>query len=693
MFHSARASVRRYLGDVLPGYAGARPGKAAAVAVKPAPVPDRIALNWLLATGLLACGTLAFELPIWISAVFVLGVAWRYAIERFHVYRPGRIVRYALVALVVLGVYREFGGILGRDPGLALLIALLGLKLLELRSLRDAVVTLFLLYVVLLGALLFGQSLPVALWTVFTVTVSLAALARLHQPLPARTALRLAGGLLLKALPLTIILYLLFPRIGGTLWGLPTDAHRGLSGIPDEVRAGTIHEISLSPAVALRVDFAGSTRPPPRELYWRALVLTETDGKTWRRGNATDEVLHPQGAPVRYRVTLEPSNKRWLFALDMPVTAPEGAFLRPGFTLVRPAPVTERISYEVTSYPHYTTRALAPSERQRMLAQPRVSARVQAFADALRSEHAAPAARVQAVLAHIRRENFVYTLSPPPPGEDPVDRFLFETRRGFCEHYASAFATLMRAAGVPARVVIGYQGGEINPTGDYLIVRQADAHAWVEVELPERGWVRVDPTAAVAPERIELGIEAIRQLEARGLLPGALSAEMLARTLADQPWFRRLLRQTRLYWDYTNLAWYRFVVDYRRQHQEGLLHALGFDTIEWARVLLVLGGACVLVLLGYVMWSRRGPRPDPIQRRYARFCRKLARAGLVRAPHEGALAFAARAAAARPDLAAPIGAITARYIDLRYGQADRGAQRRDFDRAVAAFRTRVAKTG
>ena len=650
---------------------------------------DRVALNWLLATGLMACGGLALELPVWISAVFVVGVVWRYAIERFHVYRPGRLVRYALLALVVFGVYREFGGIFGRDPGLALLVGLLGLKLLELRSQRDATVTLLLMYVVLLGAFLFGQSLTAALWTLVTVTVSLAALARLQQPLPARTALRISGGLLAKAVPLMIILYLLFPRVGGTLWGLPADAHRGLSGIPDEVRAGTIHELTLSPEVALRVDFLDSVRPPARELYWRALVLSETDGKTWRRDTAyaASESLRPLGEAVRYRVTLEPSNKRWLFALDMPVTAPEGAFMRKGLTLMRQAPVRERISYDVTSYPRYATEPLAPRERERMLAPPPVSARVQAFADALRAQHAQPAARVQAVLEHIRRENFVYTLAPPLAGDDPVDQFLFETRRGFCEHYASAFATLMRAAGVPARLVIGYQGGEINPSGDYLIVRQADAHAWTEVELPERGWVRVDPTAAVAPERIEFGIEAIRQLEAQGLVPGAVSAELLARAL-DQPWFRRLLRQTRLYWDYTNLAWYRFVVDYRRQHQEGLLHKLGFDTIEWSRVLLVLGGACVLVLLGYVMWSRRTPRRDPISRLYARFCRKLARAGIARAPHEGPLAFSERAAAARPDLASNIETITARYLDVRYGARASNDDVRALAREIALFKSR-----
>ncbi|HYM47313.1 MAG TPA: DUF3488 and transglutaminase-like domain-containing protein [Burkholderiaceae bacterium] len=651
--------------------------------------PDRIALQWLLASGLMACAALAFELPVWVSLVFVIGVVWRYAIERFHAYRPGRLVRYGLLAIVVFGVYREFGSIFGRDPGLALLVALLGLKLLELRSVRDAMFTLFLLYIVLVGAFLFGQTLATALWALATVVVSLAALVRLQQVVPARAALRFSGELLLKALPLLVILYVLFPRIGGTLWGLPSDAYSGLTGIPDEVRAGTIQQLSTSSEIALRVDFIGSAPPPARELYWRALVLNETDGKVWTRSSSTAATaqLRPLGPPVQYRVTLEPSNKRWLFALDMPVTTPADAFMRADFTLVRAEPVSERISYSLSSTPRYATTELAPAERERALATPPLSARVQAFADALRAQHAEPAARVRAVLDHIRRENFVYTLTPPLLGADPVDEFLFETRRGFCEHYATTFATLMRAAGVPARVVIGYQGGELNPTGNYLIVRQYDAHAWVEVALAERGWVRVDPTAAVAPERVEFGIDAIRRLEAQGLRAGGMDAAALARAL-DLPWMQQAVRRARLYWDYTNLAWYRVVIDYRKESQEGFLRALGFETIEWSRVLLTLGGACALVLLAYVVWSRRAPPLDPAQRLYARYCRKLAHAGIVRAPHEGPLAFAGRATTVRPDLAPAIATVTWRYLKLRYSPRASNDDLRDLARAVGGFKLR-----
>ncbi len=651
------------------------------------PHPDRIALQWLLVTGLLACASLATELPLWVEAIFAIAVAWRFAIERFHVYRPGRLVRYALVALVSFAVYSEFGTILGRDPGLALLVSLLGLKLLELRSIRDAMFTLFLFYIVLVGAFLFGQTLAGALWAIGTVVVSLAALIRLQHAIPARVALRLSGELLLKAMPLLVILYVFFPRLGGTLWGVPTDAYSGLTGMSDEMRPGSIRSVTESSETALRVDFFG-TIPPARELYWRGLVLWETDGKTWRRGTPSIPMqeIRPLGVAVQYRVTLEPSNKPWLYALDVPVTAPENARWRPAATLVRNEPVRERISYDLTSHTRYTTGPLNSVESAAALRLPAVSARVRRFAEELRAQHPEPVAIAQAVLEHFRRETFVYTLAPPLLGEDPVDEFLFETRRGFCEHYASAFATLMRAAGVPARVVIGYQGGEINPTGNYLIVRQMDAHAWVEVWLEDRGWVRVDPAAAIAPERVELGFDAIRRLEAQGLVPGAVGAEALARAL-ELPWFEQAVRQARLYWDYTNLAWYRWVVDYRRERQENFLHALGFETIDWPRVLAILGGSCTLVLIGYVVWSRRPPPLDPVQRIYFRFCRKLARAGIVRAPHEGPIAFAERAGYRRPDLQPAIDAVTMSYLDLRYRRGASNEGLRALARAVATFRS------
>ncbi|MBI3897560.1 MAG: DUF3488 domain-containing transglutaminase family protein [Gammaproteobacteria bacterium] len=650
---------------------------------------NRPALAWLLFTGLLATAWLARELPTWVNLLFVTTVAWRYSIERFHVFRPNRWLRYLLLLAVLYALLREYGSILGYRPGLALLVALMGLKLLELRGLRDAMLTLFLFYVVVLGGFLFDQTLPGALWAIGTVTTSLVALIRLQHMMTARVALGMAGELMLKALPLLLILYALFPRLGSTLWGMPTEVHAGQTGMSEEMRPGSINALTQSSEIALRVDFLTDTPPPTRELYWRGMVLWETDGRSWRRGTstATPEKVRSLGTPVQYRVTQEPSNNEWLYALDMPIVASKDVRLRAGLTLISLEPIRERTSYTLTSSTRYSTGELRPLEQQAALRLPRLSPRVRAFADELRRQYHDPAELVRAVLMHFRRENFVYTLAPPLLGNDPVDQFLFDTRRGFCEHYASAFATLMRAVGVPARVVVGYQGGELNPAGNYLIVRESDAHAWTEVWLAERGWVRVDPTAAVAPERVELGLDAIRRLEAQGLVPGAMGSALLAKAL-ELPWFEYVARRVRLYWDYTNIAWYRWVIDYQKDRQESLLRRLGFETIDWTQVMTILGGTCLAVLLGYAAWSRRLPPPDRVQRIYLRFCRKLARAGIARAAHEGPADFAERAGGVRPDLGQTLNAVTARYLMLRYGKTAGNDDLREFKRAVNEFHVR-----
>jgi protein-glutamine gamma-glutamyltransferase len=646
--------------------------------------PDRVALQWLLVTGVMACAPLALQLPLWVSAAFAVTVGWRYLCDRFQIYRPGRVARYALLTLLLGATYVEYGGFFGRDPGLALLVVLLGLKLLELHNRRDAMLIVFLLYVALLGGFLFGQTLVGALWALATVVISLGALIRLHQAMPTKATLRLAGTLLLQALPLMLVLYAFFPRISGALWRLPSDAVAGRTGMSDEMSPGSINQLSQSGETALRVDFLGAAPPPARELYWRGLVLTTTDGKTWKRGSIrapTAASFHALSPALTYRVTLEPTSMPWLYALELPVEAPAQARLWADYTLTRADAANDRISYTLASHTRYHTGALASFERRGALLLPPLSARVRALARQLRAEHAA-AATVQSALDYFRQENFVYTLTPPLLGNDPVDQFLFETRRGFCEHYASAFVTLMRAAGVPARVVVGYQGGEFNPTGNYLIVRQSDAHAWAEVWLPERGWTRVDPTAAVAPERIELGADAARRLEQRGVAPGTVDGDLLARAL-ELPWLEEAARRARLYWDYTNLAWYRWVIDYQRERQESFLRRLGFDSIDWPRILFTVGGVCTLLLLGYAMWSRRTPPPDSTQRLYLRFCRRLARVGLERAAHEGPFDFARRAAGERPDLAPAINAITEQYVAIRYGEAGDAAP---LQQAVRAFR-------
>jgi len=656
-----------------------------------AAITSRPVLHSLLAAGVCAVAPHALELPLWIIALFAIGAAWRYACEAFQWYRPGRLMRLALMLLVIVAVFREYHTLLGRDPGIALLITLLGLKFLELKTLRDFVVSLLVFYLVILGSFLYSQSLWLGVWALIAVLACTAALMHLMQPASMNMSqrLRLSGVMLAKALPLMVIVYLLFPRISGTLWGLPEDAHGGLTGMPDVMQPGSIRNLSESSEVAFRVSFDG-TPPPLRDLYWRGLVLTDTDGRGWRRGTmqSVGKVSFvPLTDPVRYDVTMEPSNKPWMLALDLPAIQPKGARYQTDFTLEHREPIRERLNYSLTSYTRYNTGALATSEREQSLRLPvNLSPRTRALAEQWRRENGNPLPIAQAALDYFRRESFFYTLSPPLLGDNPVDEFLFTTRRGFCEHFAASFVSLMRAAGIPSRVVVGYLGGENNPAGNYLIVRQSDAHAWAEIWTAERGWVRVDPTGAVAPERIELGLEAVRRLEQQGIGLGSLPADAVRRAM-ELGWFEYVARHARWYWDLTNMTWYRWVVDYGKERQERFLASLGLDDISWSRLASLLFVGVLLVTLIYAFFLLRPKKSvDPAQEFYLRFCRRLARAGMVRAPHEGAIDFAQRCARSRPDLKNRMEAITERYVRVRYGELTGADELRAFKREVTAFR-------
>jgi transglutaminase-like putative cysteine protease len=653
---------------------------------------DRRTLLGLLTAGTMAVAPHALELPLWVIAVFAVAAGWRYLCEQRGWYRPGRWLRTALLLLVLVAIYRKYGTLLGRDPGVALLITLLGLKFFELKTVRDYFLSLFLFYLVILSSFLYSQSLWLGAWALLAVIVCTAGLIQLVQPagMDIRQRLRLSGVMLAKALPLMLIVYLLFPRISGTLWGLPADAYSGLTGMPDKVQPGSIRSLSQSSEVAFRVTFE-TALPPMRELYWRGLVLWETDGRGWNRGQVRASALNsffPLGKPVHYQVTLEASNKPWMLALDLPASTPKDSRLQPDFTLEAREPIHERKNYTVTSYTRYRTGDLGPVEQKRALQLPRnLSPRVRALAEAWRGTNADAFTVARTALDYFHRENFVYTLNPPLLGSDPVDEFLFDTRRGFCEHYASAFVTLMRAAGIPSRMVIGYMGGELNPAGRYLIVRQSDAHAWAEIWLPERGWVRVDPTGAIAPERIELGFDAARRLELQGVSFGSLPAEALSRMI-ELGWFEHAMRQARWYWDYTNIAWYRWVVDYGKERQERFLSSLGLDDISWGRLINLIGVIVLLVTLVYalILW-RPKKSADPVLVLYLRFCRKLARAGIKRAPHEGALAYAERATRIRPNLKSAIDEITNCYNWARYGRTTSKNEMHQLKYMVAKFKT------
>jgi transglutaminase-like putative cysteine protease len=492
--------------------------------------------------------------------------------------------------------------------------------------------------------------------------------------------------LTLLALPATIALFVLFPRLGGPLWGFAVDSDVALTGLSDTLSPGSVSRLVESPETAFRVRFDGEP-PPPRQRYWRGPVLWETDGRTWRPGTPADPPprVEAAGPPFDYEVTIEPHRRRWLFALDLPVSRPPGAALTVDHQLLAAKDVEARFTYRVRSVADYRTLGLGPDEEFAALQVPeRVGPRVRALAERWRSESRDAAAIVERGRALFRDEPFVYTLRPPPLGDDPIDAFLFETRRGFCEHYATSFVLLMRLAGVPARIVMGYQGGELNTVGDYLTVRQSDAHAWAEVWLADRGWTRVDPTAEVAPARIESAID-----QGASLTAGRVTFR------AELPWAAAVLRQARWLIDAANLNWHRWVVGYDRERQDFLMKYLGLGGLTPTQlgVLAVAIAGGLLAVVGLWVVLQRPARRDPVVAAYDRLCRKLARAGVARAPHEGPRDFIDRAAKVLPDVAAQLRSVGRLYEHLRYGRRAPREAIRQLQRTVRALHVAERRPG
>ena len=637
------------------------------------------ALNWLLLAFALTAAPHLIRLSPWIGGFCMVFCAWRLLATRRGWPLPGRWQLFGFTLLAAVGILASYGTLLGRDAGVAMLVVMLSLKLLEMRTLRDSMVVILLSYFLVISQFLYTQSLLTALYMLFAVLVLTASLISLNHPVrehPWRK-LKLAGILLAQATPLMLVLFILFPRVAGPLWGLPDDAHNGMSGLSDNMTPGSISKLSQSDAVAFRVNFS-SALPAPALRYWRGPVMTKYDGRTWSADNpaATQAPqLQLAGQPVEYDVTLEPHNKRWLFALDMPATLPPHSSITPGLLLLADQPVTQRMRYDMVSYPRYRAGlTLSEAERQRAVYLPEdANPRTLALAAQWRRSAKNDAQVMQQALKMFREQPFVYTLNPPLLGENPVDDFLFNTQRGFCEHYAGSFAVLMRAAGIPARIVTGYLGGEVNPFGNYLIVRQSDAHAWVEIWLKGQGWLRVDPTAAVSSARVEQGIGAA--------LPAAEPLPALARL--DNTWLRKL----RLSLDGVNNSWNQWVLGYDTQLQMQFLSGLGLGDVSWDKLatwLAAMLGLLLLIMAGLILRQQRIAE-DQAQMLYRLFCRKLAKRGIVRGLSEGPLDFAARIAAGHPAWLNQAHAIIQQYIDLRYGEGPSQENLRQLRRMIQEF--------
>jgi transglutaminase-like putative cysteine protease len=677
--------------------------KVASRAPTSIPAGERVSFESLLwITGCLALALLAdvTTLPVWVLVTVVAAAAIRLVLAARGRPAPPRAIR-LVVSVVAIGLlFLQLHTFNGLSAGTALLSLIAGLKLLETQTRRDIYVITLIIYFLSLAALLDGESFWLLSYLIAVCWLTTASLLRLtssRQTADWRVSVRYAGRILAHALPLAVVFWLFFPRFGGPLWQMPSDGKGATSGLSDTMSPGDITDLAMSDEVAFRVRFSG-TAPPPQDRYWRGPVLHDFDGHTWRRtdaGPARAPTLTFAGPAYRYTMSLEPNQHNWLFVLDWPAEwdAPRG-FLTSDFMLVQTSAVSQPLDVIATSYTHpHASVPLSAGMRSRDTQRPLGNPRSVNLAHELRAAHPADADYVRAVLDMFHSQAFFYTLTPPLLADESVDGFLFDTKQGFCGHYASAFAVLMRAAGIPARVVTGYQGGTFNRFADYWILRQSDAHAWDEIWIEGEGWQRVDPTAAIAPERVEHGLN--DRVSA--------GSPVMSRWQQRTPW----LADTRLRLDALRLLWRERILRFDQSSQNKLLSFLHVPEPDGQKLALVLA-ACLILGMAWLTWVvRRELKPaarDRVARAYATLCGRLAAVGVTRRPHEGAEAFAARVAAFRPDLGAAVVALCRRYTQLRYGApghatdaaaADAAAASRDaaavFIAGVRAFRPRGSR--
>jgi len=623
----------------------------------------------LLATLALALAPHALRLPPWESLLIVATLVWR-GLSAYRQWRmPPGWIRATMTLLAFAGIYASYGNISGQTAGTALLCIMVALKLVELRARRDVMVMVFLMYFLLLTHFLFSQELWTAAYLLVSTVLTTALLIECQHlgALSPRRTLRSGAVLVAQSLPLMLLLFVLFPRIPGPLWGLPADAGASRSGLSDSMSPGDISRLVQSQEVAFRVEFEGDP-PPPGLRYWRGPVFDVFDGRKWENGltgyqPARPPPLEVRGQPISYTLMLEGNRMHWLFALDMPAhdnSWPLDGFVGREGQILSGKPILERVQYTLRSYPDYRLEPeLDAYARRRYMRLPEgYNPRTVAYAKELAAGELTPQELAGELLQWFNRENFVYTLQPPALGRHSIDDFLFGTRRGFCEHYASAFTFLMRAAGVPARVVSGYQGGTANPIGDYYVVRQSDAHAWSEIWVQNLGWLRVDPTAAIAPSRIEEGgIES-----ALSAVDRAYSGSLAART--------RLRFYLEARWDWANMQWNSWVLAYGPELQQSFLARFGITDYQDMILALTILGMTMLTVISLILLRQFAPAriADPTLREWLKLTRKLAKLGYVQGADEGAGDFSERVALARPEWRSALTEATQLYQRQRYLQ-------------------------
>ena len=648
-------------------------------------------LLWLAAALLFTLPPMFRSLATWVPCLFLLALAMKFWMEPRGYRLRFAIFKLMLSAVALLIIFVSYNSLKGIEPAVSLLVVLISLKVLEAHTAREFQVMVLMGWVICLCGFFLSQDFAAALCLLSAFALLLVALIQFHRaasPGAFWPPLRTACKLLAQAAPLIVLLFVFFPRIGTGFRFEFRDLRAAGTGFSDRLSPGSIALLANSSGIAFRAEFPGSNTRPTGPMYWRGAVMWHCDGMEWRAPYAPASISRapnqsPSGNTIRQRITLAPHGARWMFALDRPFEIPRSAMLVRGDYIRSVQPIRKTRRYEVVSSPEVTRNDLTPYERKEALELPAsISPAVRELAQSWVAQNSNSRAIISSALQFFRTQGFRYSLSPGEYKKNDLEQFLFHRRVGFCEHYAASFATLMRLAGIPARVVVGYLGGEYNDLGDFFLVRQADTHAWCEVWLPESGWTRVDPTNVVAPGRASLDLNSF--------LDGRIaSGQMEPRRSA---FIARLARSAiftniRLAWETLNYQWDTRLLGFDADVQDVLLSSIGIAKHGPYFLIVEVLAIAVVMLVIYFGWMqlRTRSRVNPVKVLYERFCRKIARLGAQRHPWEGPSDFSMRAAQLLPHESERIRQISNTYISLRYAPEPDAIMLDRFAKEVSAF--------
>lgn len=633
----------------------------------------RNGLIWLLVAQILSIIPLLFYLPWWILGLWLCCAMWRVQIYRMKFNYPPLIIKVLLIIAIAIGVYFSRGTIIGLEGGLVLLVAAFSLKLIELKTKRDALVVLYIGFLVVTTLYLYDNTfiwVSYSLLPIITLVAALIGLNQVRLAIHPWENIKLACILLVQALPLMLVLFFFFPRLE-PLWTFPTPSKQQKTGITNKMTPGEMGNMARSSELVLRASFKDNNIPPRQQLYWRALTLESYDGRTWnqawdvtysRRSSPSWQYIPDNKNKVEYTVVLQPSAQNWLLALETPVTPPSESFRAADFHLERDTPVNSVYTYKLTSWLNAEREPNGTRRIDLNKNLPATDPKARAYGEQLNRQYQGDTEQiVGALLKHFKEEPYYYTIDTPDLGANSVDKFFFDTKSGFCEHYAGATTFILRAAGVPARVVLGYQGGEVNTSGNFIQIRQFDAHAWVEYWEKNKGWVRIDPTFQVAPDRINIDLNAAlnpqdqSQLGNGGLGGGGSN----------------LLSTMRMMWENFNNEWNIFISSYSSDRQRDILKDfLGKTNLAYLGIVLVIGLFIITLIWMLIIFKPWKRETDPVLRCYQDFEALLARHGVKRGVAEGPLEFADRAMKQLPDYQLQIKAFSFLFIAQQYAGKD-----------------------